>query len=300
MLRPPSLPDRPFTFRQAEELGISRHQLRTLVDSGRLRRVFTNVYQRHDLPDTVENRAAAATLILPPFGVVADRSAAWIHGVDAFDYRELEILPPLEVRVLRHHPARNRKSMAGGTRDLDPIDVMTVGGVRVTTPLRTAMDLGCHLSGSSALAALDQFMRIHGITYGDLDAELPRFRRRRGVVQLRKLIVWASPLAESPGESWTRYYMERAGLPTPTLQFSIVVNGRELYRLDHAYPHHLVCVEFDGRLFHDSDEARAADEARRTWLREHGWTVIVVTKDDLGPEARGRWLAEVNQALRGW
>ena len=47
---------------------------------------------------------------------------------------------------------------------------MTLGSVRLTTPLRTAMDLGARLSRSRALAALDWFMRQHGITRDDMVA----------------------------------------------------------------------------------------------------------------------------------
>ena len=38
-----------------------------------------------------------------------------------------------------------------------------VGGLRVTTPLRTALDLGCLLRRREAKASLDAFCRLHGI-----------------------------------------------------------------------------------------------------------------------------------------
>ncbi|MBA2559333.1 MAG: DUF559 domain-containing protein [Propionibacteriales bacterium] len=73
--------------------------------------------------------------------------------------------------------------------------------------------------------------------------------------------------------------------------------GRLLFRLDLAYPNHKVCVEYDGEEFHSSDEARRHDEARRTWLRDRGWTVIVVHKDDFTSAAVARWTGEVRAAL---
>jgi hypothetical protein len=51
MLRP-LLPDRPFTTREAVELGLSHHDLGERVADGRLRRPFTGVYVRADLPDS--------------------------------------------------------------------------------------------------------------------------------------------------------------------------------------------------------------------------------------------------------
>lgn len=72
-----------------------------------------------------------------------------------------------------------------------------MAGVRVTTPLRTALDLGCLLRAREAIAALDAFARLHGIPTALLTAELPRFKRRRGVRQLRTLV----PLVDGRAES---------------------------------------------------------------------------------------------------
>jgi hypothetical protein len=290
------LPLVPFTARQGRELGITRHVLRRALADGSCRRVLTGVFQRSDVPDTVENRARAAALILPPSATYCDRTAAWLHGVDAFMYRELEILPPLDIVVFRDFNRLRRDGVVGGTRDLDPLDVTTVGDVRVTTPLRTALDLGCRLRRSTALAVIDQFLRLHQLTRGDLANEALRFRGRRGVIKLRHVIAMASPLAESPGESWIRLAILDAGLPDPQLQLVVVLEGREL-RLDLGYDKHRVAIEYDGREFHTTPTQQATDEARRELLRANGWTVIVVTKDDLDRESTSRWIAEVRAAL---
>ena len=79
--------------------------------------MLRNVYVACDVPDTVEVRAAAAALVVVPGAVFVDRTAAWLHGVDVFDYRELEVLPPVECVVLRdrlaHRTARVRRRGAG-------------------------------------------------------------------------------------------------------------------------------------------------------------------------------------------
>jgi hypothetical protein len=175
---------------------------------------------------------------------------------------------------------------------------MEINGVRVTTPLRTALDLAAGLGPSNALAVLDGFMRVHGLTHQALERELPRYSGRRGVVQLRRLIPLADARSESPGESWTRYCIIDAGLPSPEPQVWVMDRGRKKYRLDLAYRRHQVAIEFDGQLFHDDERARAADGRRRDWLRAHGWIVIVVTKDSFTPAALDEWLLELRQALR--
>ena len=295
-----TLPPGPFTAPMARQLGITRHQLIVMVQGRLVRQILRGVYVACRLEDCTDLRIAAASLVLLPHRVFCDRTAAWLHGVDVFDYRELEIPAPVEMWVLSGHSRVRRKGAEGGQRDLRADEIMTLGGrTRLTVPLRTAMDLACTLPRGRALAELDAFMRQHGITREDLEAALPRFAGRRGVVQLRELVPIADPRAESPGESWTRLAIVDAGLPAPEPQFWVNHHGRELFRLDLAYPRSKVAVEFDGAEFHEDDpERREADEKRRAWLREHGWIVIVVRKGDFTAERRHAWLRELRRALR--
>lgn len=76
-----------------------------------------------------------------------------------------------------------------------------------------------------------------------------------------------------------------------------MIGGRPTYRLDFAYPHAKVAVEYDGEEFHSTPEARARDCARRQWLREHGWTVIVLTKDSFTDEAVAEWTGQLRSLL---
>jgi len=298
MMRSRIVPTVPFTWKDARKLGISRPRLTAMLRNGEVRRVLHNVYLNADIPDTVGNRALAAALVMRAFDTLCDRTAAWLHGVDTFEFRELEILPPLETVALRSHGRTRKRGCAGGERDLTSRDVCVVGGVSVTTPLRTALDLACKLGRRDALAALDGFMRRFGITVAQLQSELPRYRGRRGVVQARELVPLADPRAESPGESWTRLTIWDAGLPMPTPQYWVEQAGVPTYRVDLAYPRSRVIVEYDGRDFHEGDEQEEHDKTRRAWLRRQGWTVIVVTKKDFKGPALDAWLDELAQALR--
>jgi len=91
--------------------------------------------------------------------------------------------------------------------------------------------------------------------------------------------------------------MRDHGLPPPVLQHWVAVDGVPTYRLDLAYPHAKVAVEHNGEEFHSSSADREADRIRLEWLRAHGWTVIVLTKDDFTPEAIDRWIREIRTAL---
>ena len=291
------IPDHPFAWFELDHLGLTRHDLRAMVAADQVRRVLHGVYAPTHLDDSIDLRARCAALVLREHMVLADRTAAWLHGVDRYRPHHLTVVPELDVVGARRKHTSRRGGVFGGERDLEPGEITTVGGVRVTTPARTAADLACLFGRAEALAALDAFMRVAGVTREDLDKLMPRFRGRRGVVQLRELVPLATPLAESPGESWTRLAIHDAGFPAPRPQCPIIVNGREKYRLDLAYEQWKIVIEYDGREHHSSPEDRKSDEKRRTWLSRRGWIVIVVTKDDFRGHGDGGWLHELRTAL---
>ncbi|HET7690636.1 MAG TPA: DUF559 domain-containing protein [Nocardioidaceae bacterium] len=293
-----TLPDGPFTTYVAQRL-FSDTQWRSLVRTGLVKPVLTGVWVSASVNDSVELRCRAASLVLTDDAVFCDRTAAWLLGVDVFHYRELEILPPLEVFVLRGSQRVQRPQVVGGERDLSPHDIIELHGVRLTSPLRTALDLACKLPRYQALAALDAFMRRYGLTTQVLWQELKRYRRRRGVVQARELVFKASPMAESPRESWVRLAIADSNLPLPVPQYWVQEHGVDVFRVDFAYPKARVAIEYDGEEHHDlTDEQRERDAARRAWLRDRGWTVIVVTKAGFTDAGRELWLRELRRALR--
>jgi hypothetical protein len=293
----PTWPDRPFTRRDLPGLDRADSDLRRAVRCGEIRQVLRGVYVDTELDDTLELRARAAGLAARPHHVVTDRTAAWVHGVDAYAFAELDAIPPVEVCALRGCEPTTKAGIEARTRDLAPADVMVLHGVRVTTPLRTALDLGCLLRRREVYAVLNEFARKHGITVVELRRALRRYQRRRGVIQLRESIELVDPRVESQRESWTLLAIVDAGLPRPEPQVWVEVDGRPTYRLDLAYPRRRVYVEYDGGEGHSSPEQRAHDRARRRWLRDHGWTVIVVREGDFTGDRLDRWIDEVRAAL---
>jgi hypothetical protein len=291
------IPNRPFAASELDRLGLPKHEVRRLVDAGLLRRPLRGAYCPADLPDTTEVRARCAALVLPEHSVVCDRSAAWLHGVDVLDPAEVARVPDLEVVARRGHTRARRAGLYGGERELLPEDICEVAGVRLTTPLRTACDLACLRGRYSALAVLDSFARLHGVTRRDVERLLPRYRRRRGVVQLRQLTPLMNGARESTGESFCAAAIERAGLPLPTPQVWVDLAGFGRVRLDHAYEELKIAIEYDGEEFHTTRADRERDLRRRAALEREGWLVIVVGKHDFAEPALGEWIARLRRAL---
>jgi hypothetical protein len=270
----------PFTLYQAAVAGVSRNVIARLTKQGLLRQVLRAVYVDASTADTTDLRAAAIALVVHPDAVITDLSAAWLHGArvnPAGDY-----LPRVSVFQLPENTRVRTRVTNGGVRTLEPEDIERINGLRVTTPLRTALDLGRLLKRDLALAAMDGLLRLHRFSRSDLRAQLPRFRGYRGVVQLRCLVPICDPRAESPQESILRLRWLDARLPAPHPQHVVADdNGFPVYRLDLADPSVRYAAEYDGQEFHFTREQRSNDAQRRAWLRRRGWLIDVFDQDDL-------------------
>lgn len=303
MTTPPRALLVPTTSARATAQGWSPTRLQRAVADGRVRRVLRGVYVDATVPDGTDLRAAAAALLLPDRMIACDRSAAWLLGVDQWDPTDLDV-PPLLDMTAREGTRTRRRGIHGSTRTLHDEDVMVIDpGILVTTPLRTAADLACQRGRLAAAAALDQFARQHGVTTADLRRLLLRFGGRRGVTQLRELAQDVCALAESPPETWVRRLILDHQLPPPTPQHVVQCEG-SAYRLDLAYPHLRIAIEYDGEEHHTTAADREADRLRRLALRRAGWIVIVVRKDDLAGTSLDGWIrllrAAIQERRRPW
>lgn len=291
------MPESPFTWPQARAAGVRRSELDSAVADGTVVRVLHGAYADSGVALDTSMRARATALVVSPYSIVRDRTASWLWGVECHEHAELDGTPPIETCVLRGHEPTERAGVAGIVRDLEPGDWTELHGVRVTTPLRTALDLGCLLRPHRALGAMDALMRAHGFTQAEMRVAMRRYRRRRGVVQLRWLVNVVDPAAESQPESWVRWFIVERELPVPVPQVWVEIDGLS-FRLDLAYPRARVAVEYDGDEFHRTPEQRAHDERRRNLLRSAGWVVIVVRKEDLSLARREEWLRALAEVLR--
>lgn len=280
----PRLPtDRPFTSGQARQVGVDGNVLARLVRQGLLRRVVRGVYVDTAVPDSIGERARALALAVPEAAVITDATAAWLFGVDVLPAGSyFGPMPPVQYFRLSDHTRIRRSSVQSGRRMLEDSDLLSIGDVVVTTPLRTACDLGRSLRRERALGAMDALLHLGDFTAAELGAQVDRFRGRRGVVQLRELVPLADGRAESLRESELRLMWIDAGLPRPDLQIPVLQrSGHEPFRLDLGDARVKYAAEFDGEEWHSTPEQIARDAWRRRLIRGDGWTIDVFRKADL-------------------
>lgn len=275
----------PFTTQVAHAAGLEGKHLVRLVALGLLRRPLRGVYYGAHLEDSLGLRVECVRLVVPEDGVVTDRTAGWLHG-SAMALAPNDHLAVPAVAVFQSPGRRLRNEVTvSGERRLSDRDVVEIHGVRVTTPLRTACDLGRLLRRDAAFAALDAMTRLGRFTVDELVIEAERFRGYRGVRQLRAFAPLTDPGAESFGESVLRLRWYDAGpFPRPETQIPVLKPETSLMaRLDLGCCAWRYAAEYDGAAFHGPDQ-EDHDRARRAWIADEGWTVEVFRRADVfGP-----------------
>lgn len=261
--------DGPFLGSAAIEAGaLTRGALR----SSRFVPVFRDVFVPADVAQDLVLRSRAAHLLASSDGALGGHSAAALLGACCSpENAPAELIAP-------RGDVKRRRGLIVRQHQLQPHEVCVVDGCRVTTPWRTAWDLGRRLGLSDAVAAIDALARIGRFAPDELLQGPPGARGRR---RLAEAVGLANPLAESAMESRLRVLLVRAGLPEPVLQHRIVDQaGRVLARVDLAYPEARLALEYDGR-DHFDDGASRRDRARDLALDDLDWLTMRFTRDDI-------------------
>jgi len=236
--------------------------------------LYPGVHVPRDSPVTAALKAEAAWLWSRRRGIVAGRSAAALHRA-----KWVEDKHPAELIHHNRHPPRGLRTWSDAIAD-DEIE--TIGGIRVTSAARTALDIGCRRTPlRQAVVDIDALLRATRLDLADVEDLFGRYRGRRGIRAARRALALADGGAESPRETWLRLLLIRAGIPRPQTQIRVFDEfGQIVARLDMGWPDLMIAVEYDGD-HHWTDRRQLSHDIRRTeMLREMGWIVIRVTAED--------------------
>jgi hypothetical protein len=203
--------------------------------------------------------------------VVAGQSAAALHGAKWVDVRR-----PAEMLWHNRRPPNGIHAWSDGF-DTDEVDV--IGGIRVTTPARTALDLACRYPLGEAVAAIDALLAA-------------RYRGRRGIRQARTVLDLVDPGAESPKETWLRLLVIRNGFPRPRTQIPVYDEyGALVAVLDMGWEDIKLALDYEGNHHRDPDRFNK-DVRRHDDVTELGWMDIRVTSRDTEGGIIGRLTTE--------
>lgn len=255
----------PFLGRAAVRAGeLTKHQLLT-----RYRAIFRNVYVPNDVAMTADLKARAAWLFAGPDAVLAGVSAAALHGTKWLDVDA----PAVIVRQEKHGPP----GLTIHSYQLDSDDICIRRGMRVTTPARTAFDIGRLLPEARSVPILDALLNATKLDTIEVEKLALNRTGMRGIRQLAKALKLTDGGAESPQETRLRLALIAGGLPAPETQIEFFDEcGAAYIRADMGWRQWKVIVEYDGVQHWADARQRAWDIERIAILESLGWTVIRV------------------------
>jgi hypothetical protein len=276
-------------FRGSEAVAagdLTRHELQRWY-----RTVFRGIYVPKRSMPFLRDRTVGAWLYSKRQGVVAGVAASGLYGADWIDASvPIELISPT---------TRPQRGLVVRSETLSGDEMTSVAGIPVTTPARTAFDLGRHLPRGQALARLDALMRATPFSIEDVQLLMKRHHGVRGVRQLRELLPLVDGGAASPRETRLRLLFIDAGFPKPTTQIPVVEGrGRLVRMLDMGWEEYMVAAEYDGDQ-HQTDRGQyMKDMEVLPKLERMGWIVIRVIKEHRDDDIIRR--AHDTMVSRGW
>ncbi|OJZ74011.1 hypothetical protein BRW65_10985 [Mycobacterium paraffinicum] len=261
--------EQPFIGTEALASGaVTRHQLRT-----HYRGVLPKVYLANDAEPSLELRIRAAWLWSGRRATVVGAAAARLHGAEWI---------PDDVPVeLAHTNGRAPRGVLTRRGALLDGETQIVGGYPVSTPERTAFDIGRRGAVRSAVARLDALARATGFKADDVLRVARCHPGSPGLRRLETALGLVDPGAQSPRESYLRLLLIDAGLPRPRTRIPVLgEDGIPVAFLDLGWEESMVAVEYDGDQHRTDRRQYVKDIRRMKTLERMGWIVVRVVAED--------------------
>lgn len=251
------------------------------------------------LPDTYARVGARLDLALRSYAAFRwSRGRGVLSGYSAAELLRAscaQLGAPAELTVAED-VLRSRDGVVVRHAELHSGEVTIVDGLRVTTPVRTAFDLGRRRPLVESVVAVDALARVHRFSPDLLLHLAARYPHTRGVDRLTDTLTLVDRRSDSPPETRLRLVLVQAGLPRPAVQHPVLDDDRRrAVWLDLAYPSRMLGVEYDGRDHLDTDQV-LKDIERHTRLAAAGWRVLRYTARDIRRDP-DRIVREVTSAL---
>ncbi len=261
--------DWPFRGTEALAAGaVTPHRLRTHFEM-----VHRNVYIARGKKLTAVTRAIAAWLWSGRSATAVGLSPAPLHRTGWID----DWLPA----ELNRRGRDKARDIISHSACLDEDEVCVGDGIALTTPARTAFDLGRRKGLTTAVIRLDALTRATELKVADVEMLAERHRGARGLIQLRQALPLVDAGADSPYETRIRLLIIRSGLPAPQTEIKVLDDrGAVAARIGMGWPECKVGVEFDSA-GQWNNAARSDAFDRSAELEARGWTIVRVNTQTL-------------------
>lgn len=282
-----------FLRSEAEDLGHDQRSLKRQLQEGTWHRVRHGAYTFGDIWDCADDRTRHSILARAAYrtsrtGVaLSHRSAVLEHTSSFWDLDLSEVdLTRLDGRSGRREAGvrQHRGKVLDG-------DIVTVNGVRATSPTRAALELTTVADTERSLVVVNGLLHSGLCTPEGLCERYAQMDHWPNTLGTDLVLRLADSRIESVGETRTFHLCWKHGVPAPEPQFRIFDDrGALIGRVDFAWPAYGVFLEFDGLSKYTKylrDGESPADAVIREKKREDlirgitGWRCIRITWADL-------------------
>lgn len=311
---PDELPES-FSVGAALQLGVSRRRLRAADLSSPFHGVRTGSAPPDDAFEASVRRRSteyAARMRECEFFCLVAAAVVWGAPLPASVFRVRDawnrrLERPLDVGVLLPSRASRARGVHGTSiaPGMGSVRTQPESGLRATSPATTWAMMGALLHRDDLIALGDAFVREPMrsgdppalATIAELTAALEA-GRRRGAATLREALPLVRTRSRSRKETQTRLALSGAGLPEPSLNWPVVVEGTTVAMVDLAYPERKLGFEYEGEQHLTDPRQWARDIRRYEMLADLGWRIVRVTATDLA-QHRGEFVHRARAAFAG-
>lgn len=282
-----------FLRSEAEALGYHDHAIARAVAAGewiRVRRgayVLRGIYVRLDLAGRYDLlcRAAVRQATTPVVLSHTSALAQWCCPLWDASLTEVHLTRPDGTTQRREAQIRSHRGV------IEDGDLVERDGLLIMSPVRAALEYTTISDVEHSLVEVDDLLHRKLVDLAALRARYASMTQWPGSLITDLVLRLADGRSESVGETRARYLVWSQGLPAPEVNYPIVdESGREVARVDLAWPELGLFLEFDGKVKYERLlrlGEKASDVVVREKKREDmicrltGWRCIRIVWADL-------------------
>ncbi len=262
-----------FSYAQAIRVGFPSSTIGRRLRTGAWIRLFPGVYVVAGTPPSRDLELWSAVLAVGEAAVLSHESAALLHAAEG--------LPPDPITLTVAHGSHHRLGglVVHQIDDMTRRQRMAIGGLPVSTPARTVVELGSTLGLRELGRVADDLVRSHRTTYPAIAAVLAHLARpgKPGMETVARMLVERGDGYVPPASELERALfatLAAGGLPAPDRQIPLPGRGPVAGVADGGYRDARIVLEADGRRWHTRMEAARRDRERDAQVVRAGWVPL--------------------------